>query len=227
MALVELKDYVLKPEKAGKGKGIGPLTLVLEAGGVYQIRTDSANDAHLFFKGLATLAYPVSGSYRYHGETLFFSDYRRLLNAKKTIGYLAADTALISNRSVRENLLLGQAYFENNLTAQLDAEIFDLCTAFGIDAILDQRPTNLGAPDIKSAMMVREIAKKPRIMLLEYPEEFCLSEGNTLEVLIETLKMKQDLGMALVFLTYEEDFSRCFQAKIIEIHEGRVTEIRE
>jgi ABC-type lipoprotein export system ATPase subunit len=227
MALIELKDYVLKPEMTGKGKGIGPLTLNLEQGVVYLVKTDSANDAHLFFKGLATLAYPSSGSYRYNGETLDFSDYRRLLWAKKTMGYLTSDTALISNRSIRENLILGRSYFENDLSLALDSETMALCVTFGIERVLDQRPANLGVLDNKCAMMVREIAKKPKIMLLEYPEEFCLSEGNSLEVLIETIKKRLEQGMALVFLTYEEDFSRCFSGKTLEISDGRVREIVE
>lgn len=227
MALIEMKDYVLKPEKAGKGQGIGPLTLNLEQGAVYFLKTDSANDAHLFFKGLATLAYPSSGLYRYNGEILDFSDYRRLLWAKKTMGYLTADTALISNRSIRENLILGRAYFENDLSLALDSETMALCVTFGIERVLDLRPANLGVPDIKSTMMVREIAKKPKIMLLEYPEEFCVSEGNSLEVLIETIKKRLEQGMALVFLTYEEDFSRCFSGKTLTISDGIVREIVE
>lgn len=222
MALIELKDYVLKAEKTGAGSGIGPLNLALDPGQVYAMKTDSANDAHLFFRGLATLASPMRGAYRYKGELLFFPDYRRLLHAKKTMGYLTADTALISNRSIRENLALGRAYFHNDMSGALDSETMELCRDFGIDRVLEQRPASLGSPDNKSAMMVREIGKKPDILLLEYPEEFCLSEGNTLEVLIETIQKRLDLGMALVFLTYEEDFSRCFSGKTLEIKAGRV-----
>ncbi len=222
MPLIELTDYVLKPEKTGSGQGIGPCTLSMDKGAVYIMKTDSANDAHLFFKGLATLAYPSRGAYRYKGETLIFSDYRKLLPTKKTIGYLTADTALISNRSIRENLALGRAYFHNDMTSNLDKDTLDLCEVFGIEGVLEQRPTNLGFTDNKSAMMVREIAKNPDILLLEYPEEFCLSEGDALEVLIETIKTKLDLGMTLVFLTYEEDFSRCFSGKTLEISSGCV-----
>ena len=222
MALIELKNYVLKAEKTGAGSGIGPLNLSLEAGNVYALKTDSANDAHLFFRGLATLVSPSRGTYSYKGETLFFPDYRRLLHAKKTMGYLTADTTLISNRTIRENLTLGRAYFYNDMSGTLDYETMELCRDFGIDRVLGQRPAGLGVPDNKSAMMVREIGKNPDILLLEYPEEFCLSEGNTLEVLIETIHKRLDLGMALVFLTYEEDFSRCFSGKTLEIREGRV-----
>lgn len=222
MALIELKDYVLSAEKTGVGSGLGPLTLALEPGKVYVLKTDSANDAHLFFRGLATLVSPSRGTYRYKGDDLFFPDYRRLLWAKKTMGYLTSDTALISNRSIRENLTLGRAYFHNDMSGILDSETMDLCRDFGIDGILEQRPANLGVPDNRSAMMVREIAKKPDILLLEYPEEFCLSGGNTLEILIETIQKKLEQGMSLIFLTYEEDFSRCFSGETLEIREGRV-----
>jgi ABC-type polar amino acid transport system ATPase subunit len=222
MALIELKDYVLKPEKTGKSKGIGPATLNLEKGKVYSVATDSANDAHLFFKGLATLAYPSSGTYRFNGSTLDFSDYRKLLSTKRRIGYLTSETALISNRSIMDNLNVSKVYFENDLSSTLDEDTMELCRTFGIESVLYLRPANLGAPDNKCAMIVRELSKKPEILLLEYPEEFCLSEGNTLEILIEILKKKIGQGMSLVFLTYEEDFSRCFESRIIEIARGQL-----
>ena len=224
MVLIDLRDYILQPEKRGTGSGIGPCSLSLCQGHVYALRTDSANDAHLFFKGLATLAYPSRGSYRYMDRLLDFSDYRKLLETKKTIGYLTSETALISNRSIRENLNLGRAYFENDLSSQLDTETMDLCGDFGIDKVIDERPANLGAPDLKSAMMTREIAKKPKILLLEYPEEFCLSGGDTLEVFIRILKQRIQQGMALVFLTHEEDFSRCFSGTTLTISKGTVLE---
>ncbi len=221
--LIELEDYTLNPEKKGQGKGIQSCCFTIRKGDVWSINTDSINDAHLFFKGLATLSYPSGGTYRFHDEILNFSDYRSLLHIKKEIGYVTSSTALISNRSIRENLCIGQAYFGNDLSSTLTRDVMELCTDFGIEKIIEERPANLGVADKKSAMIIREFVKKPQILLIEYPEEF--TSGKTMEVLIRVLRKKITEKMALVFLTDEDGFSRYFEKKILEINQGTVRRI--
>ncbi|MBU1168549.1 MAG: ATP-binding cassette domain-containing protein [Proteobacteria bacterium] len=219
MTLIELKNYVLTPEK--NGHGISPCHLCIGKGDIVSIQSDSANDAHLLFKGLATLSYPQKGTYVFQGRALDFSDYRNLLKTKKNIGYLTSSTTLISNRSIRDNLSLGNVYFGNDLSVKLDQETLDLCRDFGIEALLDERPVNLGLADNKRAMFIRELIKKPRVMLFENPEDFSgLIYKSTL---IRVLKEEIKAGMALVFLTYDEDFMNAFPGIILEIKKGGVS----
>lgn len=219
MALIKLNQFALSPEK--NGNGILPCDLTIESGDIIQVRADSVNDAHLLFKGLATLSYPAGGQYLFNGHKQDYSDYRRLLSAKKQIGYLTSGTALISNRSIRENLCMGQVYFDNDLSMSLDDDTMDLCRSFGIRNILDERPTNLGVPDIRRAMLIRELVKKPRLMLVEYPRAFSGHRYKTL--MTEKIQSGIRDGMALVYFSYDADFVHAFQGKCLEIKEGRVT----
>ena len=100
----ELKNYMVFSEGGERRLSIGEFTL--SGTDSCCVRSDSSDDARLFLRALATLVYPVQGTYRYKGSVLDFSDYRRLLPLKRKVGYIASDTAMLSNRTIRENLLL-------------------------------------------------------------------------------------------------------------------------
>jgi ABC-type lipoprotein export system ATPase subunit len=219
MTLVELEHITIAPEK--NGRGIHDCSLCIDAGQILSIGTDSANDAHLLIKGLATLSYPTAGIYRFQGEVLDFSDYRNLLSTKKNLGYLSSSSTLISNRTLRDNLCMGRVYFDNDLSLSLDDRAMDLCRDFGIDTLLDRRPVDLGPADNKRAMTVREIIKTPRMMLVELPETY--SGYRYKHTLIRSLQRDIEAGMAMVYLSYDDDFINAFPGKRLEITGGTVT----
>jgi macrolide transport system ATP-binding/permease protein len=221
MSLLELKQITLKPEKKGIGQGFENLDLTIEPGEILLIRTDSVNDAHLLLKGLATLSYPASGSYLFENHKLDFSDYRNLLDTKKRIGYLTATSAMISNRSIRENLCMGQVYFDNDLSMILDEPTVELCRAFGLETILEERPVNLGTGDIRRAMLVRELLKKPRLMLIEHPETF--SGYKYLYPMIWELREIIGQGTALIFFSFEDEIINAFPGRRLEIKKGGIS----
>ena len=223
MALIELNQFALSAEK--KGYGIHPCDFWLKNGDVVQLRTDSINDAHLLFKGLATLAYPSEGTYIFKGHKLDFCDYRQLLNIKKKIGYLASDTALISNRTIRENLCMGHVYFDNDLSNKLDEETLAMCRDFGLTDILNERPTHLGVNDNHRSMLVREWMKSPELMLVEYPKSF--SGQRHKDRMIDLFQTSVSNGMILVYLSFDPDFIQAFPGHILNIREGRVTLLKQ
>ncbi|MEE8400035.1 MAG: ATP-binding cassette domain-containing protein [Desulfobacterales bacterium] len=168
--MIELIDYTIAPERAGKG--LRDVDFSLSKGDVCAIRTDSPADAGTLLKALATLIHPERGSYRLEGNLLDFTDYRSLLPIKKRIGYIASDAAMISNRSIRDNLLLMRQYYENSLDVTLDKASEDLCRNFELDHLLDLRPGELTLSALRRAIATRELAKSPTMLFIEYPEDY-------------------------------------------------------
>lgn len=219
MPLISLYKYYLPP--SGAEQGIRNCTMTLEKGEVRIIEADSESDAHLFLRGLATLTYPMGGDYLFNGTRLNFSDYRNLLSAKKKIGYLASDTALISNRSILDNLTVEQAYFENNLTSGLSEEVLEMCREFSVEELIEHRPVNLGVKELKNVMVIREISKSPDVMLIQYPEGFAGAEEY--QYMMNQLKKNIDSGMAMVYMSDDEVFKNRFPGKIVTINNGAVS----
>jgi ABC-type ATPase involved in cell division len=169
MALIELIAYGLQP--LGTGSGLSDISLTFQRGEIGAVDADDPEEALLLLRGLATLIRPAAGTYRFDGKDLKFSDYRRLLPIKRRIGYVAADAAMLSNRTLRQNLLTMRHYFENALAIDLDPDTELLCRQLGIEKELEKLPSQVDPVDLHLAIAVREISKAPDLLLLDRPEE--------------------------------------------------------
>ncbi len=219
MSFLELSDYSLP--SGGLGNGINPCFFTAHKGDVWKIESDNINDSHLLINGIATLSYPVQGSYTFDGNKLDFSDYRNLLSIKKRIGYIASDATLISNRTIRENLVLKRIYFENDLSPELKAPECSVCDIFDIEKALDVRPSELKAPDIKKVILIRELLKQPDIILIEYPDEF--SGYNAMDDMVKILQQEISRGAILIYASQDPDFTREFSHNTLTIEDGWLT----
>lgn len=221
MNIIELSDYTLASE--GTGNGLNGFYFALSKGDVCSIETNSLDDAHTLLRALATLKNPVKGIYRFMGEEIDFSDYRNLLPYKKKIGYIASDSGMISNRTIRENLLFMRYYFENSLSINLDKNTEGLCRAFDIHDELDMRPAALHHLNLRLAITIREITKSPDMLLLDRPEDFV---GHTkFNIFIDNFKKLLATGLAVVILSYDRDFVDTFSNKKILITDGYLTTV--
>ncbi len=219
--LIELCDYRLA--RNGSGFGLPEFTLSVCSGDICAIDSNNPDDGHLLLRALATLVKPSGGAYLFEGRTLDLANYRELLEYKRRIGYIAPDAALISNMTVRNNLLLGRYYFENNLSIDLGNDVRRLCAAFGITDILDKRAGGLNSLEMQAAIVVREIAKKPKILLLNQPETFI---GHArFDFLMEFFNQWIAERLPVVFLSYDRRLVRRFANRKILITDGDLTSI--
>lgn len=221
MFLIELSDYCLNA--TGSGNGLKNFYFTLSDGDICSIQTDSSDDAHNFLKALATLVYPVNGAYRFLGEAVNFSDYRELLPIKKKIGYIGQDSVMISNRTVRENMLLMRYYFENSLSLVLDENASKLCKIFNLQDKLDLRPGDLRPVDLRIAIAIRELSKSVDVLLLDRPEDYF--GYNKFALFKEIIRDIIESGPAVVFFSHDLNFTETFSNMKILIKGGTLTKV--
>lgn len=194
--------------------------LALSRGDVCTVESESAQSPALLFRALATLSSPVSGTYRFMGEVLDFTDYRLLLPFKRKIGYIGHDAALLSNRTIKENLLLGRHYFENNLSIGLDEWAATLCRTFNISEKLDIRPSDLTPAETMTAVMIREMTKPSALLLIDRPEGFM--DDSYLRAFADSLQVLIKKQIPVVMHSNENMMNRLSE-KTIRIRRGAVT----
>ena len=219
--MIELSDYCLNA--TGSGNGLKNCNFTLSDGDICSIQTDSSDDAHNFLKALATLVYPVNGAYRFLGEAVNFSDYRELLPIKKKIGYISQDSAMISNRTVRENMLLMRYYFENSLSPVLDENASKLCKMFNLQDKLDLRPGDLRPVDLRIAIAIRELTKSVDVILLDRPEDYF--GYNRFALFKEIMGDIIESVLAVVFFSHDLNFIETFSNMKILIKGGTLTKV--
>lgn len=219
MPLIELTDYKLEPE--GTGKGLSGANFSLFGGDLCAIETKLTDDASLFLKALATLVAPVKGTYRFGGEAVDLSHYRNALPCKKRIGYISLDTAMVSNRTIRENLLFMRYYYEDTLSLSLDGRTAGLCRKFGIYDKLDMKPGEVHSQDVLNAITIRELCKAPDVLLLDRPED--VMDHATFDFFKNILEDMLPAKLSVVFFSSNVEFRDAFANRKILIAEGRLS----
>jgi ABC-type lipoprotein export system ATPase subunit len=167
---------------------------------VINVVSDAPAVSRRFLRMLATLDRKDGVDYRFQGSMVNLKNYQRCLDVKRRIGYVAADAAMISNRTLRENLLLARFYYENDLTIDIDEPVRSLCEDTGLAGKLDLRPSALSRGELLKAVAIREMAKGPAMMLIERPENF-LEETQT-DRLFNHLKRMIRSGTAVIYFTF-------------------------
>lgn len=178
----------------------GPIRLVIAHGDLMAIVTDAPADCRRLLRVLATLERPDQGEYRFRGTHVNLKDYRDCLAVKRQIGYVAADAAMISNRTLRENLLLTRFYFENDLTIDIDETVGALCEGAGLTRKLERRPSALSSTELLNAIAIREMTKAPAVMLVEQPENFMRMTRS--DGVFKHLKKMIRSGTAVIFYSH-------------------------
>ena len=220
MPAIELTAYRLAP--LGIGSGLLEFDLALEEGEMVAVDADDPEDARLLLRALATLIPPTAGRFRLAGAEVDFTDYRRLLPVKRQIGYVAADAAMLSNRTLRQNILTMRHYFENSLSIELDAAMAELCRKLGIEKELDLLPAQVDPTDLHRAIAARELGKAPRLMLFDRPEETIGRKGFR-RLLEATVDIRGRGAQSWVCASRDLRFLERFCTRNIRIRKGSVT----
>lgn len=180
MDVITLENYELNDITTGAC--LRDFNLSLAPGETCLLSAESPDTTHLLASAMATLIRPKSGKFIFMDTPLDFSSYRNLLKYKKQIGYFGPDAALISNLTVRQNLLLSRAYFENRLDLELDDKIESFCDEFHLTDKLDLRPAALSILDIRAAIIIREFNKPLKLLIIDSPEDLIGHPGFNLLV---------------------------------------------
>ncbi len=216
---LELYDYSLAA--MGSGHGIQGFSFILAPGDVCAVESPQADDGRLFLRALATLVRPLRGSYVFKGQHHDLRRYNDMLGCKRKIGYVSPGVALISNLSVKQNLLLPRYYHENKLDIDLDEPAMALCRAMGIEEKIDQRPAGLTPMEVQSAIIVRELIKMPEILLLDQPE--MVVGHSKFDALAGIFNRLIDERLPIVFFSYDERLLSPFVNRKVRIADGRLT----
>ncbi len=219
--LIELSNYSLAA--VGLGSGIQGFDFALAPGDVCAIESRHPDDAHLFLRALAAMIRPLKGTYAFKGRLCDLHRYQELLACKQQIGYVARDTALISNLTVRQNLLLQGYYHENRLDIDLADDVLALCDTFGIRDKLDRRPSGLSAMETQAAIVIRELGKKPAVLLLGQPEDFI---GHAkFDLITQIFNQLIAERSPIVFLSFDRRLVRRFANRNVMIADGALTTV--
>jgi urea transport system ATP-binding protein len=140
------------------------------------------------------------------------------VRARYGIGYAPQGREIISNFSVRENILMG-CYARPDGKREIPPLVFDLFPF--LRGHLDRRGGLLSGGQQQQLAIARALASKPRILLLDEPSEGI--QPNIVEQIEATIqRLNRELGLTLIVVEQNVDFARCTSKHFVILQKGSI-----
>lgn len=142
---------------------LGPIDLSLPEGEAHALLGPSGAGKSTLLRMILGLEIPSKGRILLKGEEIS----RRAVE-ERGFGYLPQHLALFPHLSVAENLRYGLKARKRTGT-EYEAHLDRLIEATGIAGLLDRRPETLSGGERQRVALVRALAPKPKLLLLDEP----------------------------------------------------------
>lgn len=168
---------------------------------------------------IAGLIRPDSGRITIDGDTVFDSEARRFLPARRRrIGYVFQDGRLFPHLSVRGNLLFGARRARGRLvTSSFD----DVIALLGLENLLDRRPATLSGGERQRVALGRALLFGPRLLLLDEPLA-ALDQGRKAEIIPFLQRLRDEARVPIVYVSHAIDEVAQLADTMVVMSDGRV-----
>ncbi|MGA9251460.1 MAG: amino acid ABC transporter ATP-binding protein [Roseobacter sp.] len=141
---------------------------------------------------------------------------------RSRIGMVFQNYNLFPHMTALENAMLAPRRVHGRSRAEVEPEVVDLFTKFGLAEQMGSYPDQLSGGQQQRVAIVRALAMRPEVMLFDEITS-ALDPQLVGEVLDVLLLLKQQ-GMTMVLATHEMAFARQAADKVCFLHNGRIVE---
>ena len=162
---------------------------------------------------LSGLENPSSGSFKY--------------NKNVSIGYMLQNDSLFPWRTILDNCLIGLE-INNTLTKENKEYVINLLNTYGLGEFLDKYPSNLSGGMRQRVALIRTLATKPDILLLDEAMS-ALDYQSRLAISDDIYKIIKNEGKTAIMVTHDisEAISMSDRVIVISKRPGVVKSIYE
>jgi polar amino acid transport system ATP-binding protein len=141
---------------------------------------------------------------------------------RRRIGIVFQAFNLFPHMSVLRNVTLGPRKVLGLSTEQAEAEAVDLLRRFGLLDKKDEYPDRLSGGQQQRAAIVRALAMKPQLMLLD--EVTSALDPELVAEVLDVIRELADSGMTMLIATHEMSFARDIANRVCFLDDGTILE---
>ena len=172
-------------------------------------------------KLLLGLLKPDEGKIVVNDVEIAAMDSARLVEVRKTMGFLFQYSALFDSLSVAENIAFPLRRHTRMSEAQIAVSVRERLAEVGLEHELDKMPLDLSGGMRKRVGLARALALRPSILLVDEPSSG-LDPITTREIDQLLMDLKSSGKTTIVVVTHNVPSARRVGDKLIILHEGHI-----
>jgi polar amino acid transport system ATP-binding protein len=141
---------------------------------------------------------------------------------RRKLGMVFQSFNLFPHMTVLENIILAPIKVHKKSKDEAISEAFALLSRFGLKEKADQYPDRLSGGQQQRVAIMRSLALKPRLLLLD--EITSALDPVLVNEVLSTVRELKSEGMTMVLATHEMGFAKQVADEVCYLHNGRILE---
>jgi D-methionine transport system ATP-binding protein len=198
------------------------IDLQVERGEIFGIIGRSGAGKSTLLRCINLLERPTAGSVVVDGVDLTDLPQSALRERRRGIGMIFQHFALLSSRTVRENVAL-PLELAGRPRAEIDAAVGPMLEFVGLDAMGDRYPAQLSGGQAQRVGIARALAARPNVLLCDEATS-ALDPETTASILALLRDVNRSFGTTIVLITHEMGVIKEICDRVAVIDSGRIVE---
>jgi len=201
--------------------------LRIKAGETVGIVGESGCGKSTLAKVLVGLQKPTSGTVTFEGMDLWAmpaAERRRAIGSETGMVFQDPSTALNRRLPVRQILRDPLEVHDAGTAAQREARVGELLSLVGLPrSVADLLPSQISGGQRQRVAIARALALKPRLLIADEPTS-ALDVSVRAQILNLLQDLKNELGLAMVFVSHDIQTVRRMSDRVVTMYLGRIVE---
>ena len=194
----------------------------VDAGEIFAVVGPSGAGKSTLASCITLLETPTSGSVVVNGADLSHLDRTQLRDARRRIGTIFQQDGLFSRRTAAGNVALPLQYL-GVTRREADARVAELLERVGLAHRADYYPHQLSGGQRQRVGIARALALRPSVLICDEATSG-LDPDATASVVRLLKQLRDDLGLAIVFISHEMDTVLSIADSVARLDHGRIVE---
>lgn len=198
------------------------LNLTISKGEFITVIGSSGSGKTTLLKLINGLLSPSSGTVYINGKDISKENQTLL---RRNIGYVIQGIGLFPHMTVRKNIAYVPHLLNRQDKTRTQKAVERLIRIVGLETeMLERYPTELSGGQRQRVGIARALAANPEILLMDEP--FGAVDEITRKMLqSEILRIHQDLGITIIFITHDIREALLLGSRVIVMHNGQIEQI--